>query len=187
MQDAKIEILRDEVIYEKGYTRIVVRHFRDKDGAEKEWGMVHVNSRPPGALLFALSADGKVIVERSWRIPVGASVYELPGGLNDKEHEKPEDVVRRELLEETGYEASGELIFLAEVADAPGMTDERSRIFFTRDAKKRGEPHTEAAESIETILIVPEDIPKLALSDKVFCDPKLIAAWALARDRGLIP
>src|SRR5579859_27295 len=66
-------------------------------------GYLRVESRPH-AMVFAVTDDGRVPLVRQYKYAVGAVVVQLPSGLLD-EGEEPEACARRELLEETGYEA----------------------------------------------------------------------------------
>lgn len=60
----------------------------------------------PGAVLVAPRlADGRWIVERQFRYPVGRVILEFPAGKRDP-GETAIDTGKRELVEETGYEAA---------------------------------------------------------------------------------
>src|SRR5271170_4183678 len=68
-----------------------------------------VNSN--GAVVIVpVTDDGKLVLIEQYRIPVGQRVIELPAGLAgdlpDAETEAMATAARRELLEETGYEAA---------------------------------------------------------------------------------
>src|SRR5688572_20554979 len=77
--------------------------------------------------ILAVTDDGKLVLVEQYRPPVAKSVIELPAGLVGDEagHEQEalSDAARRELLEETGYEAAA-MEFLAEGAPSAGITDE---------------------------------------------------------------
>jgi len=50
----------------------------------------------------ALTREGKILMVRQYRHAANIVSLEIPGGVIDGD-EKPEDAMRRELLEETGY------------------------------------------------------------------------------------
>jgi ADP-ribose pyrophosphatase len=60
-------------------------------------------------VLVAVTAEGRLLLTEQHREPVGGPVIELPAGLvGDRAGEADEDVLtaaRRELVEETGYDA----------------------------------------------------------------------------------
>src|SRR6476660_4648772 len=77
--------------------------------------------------IIPVTDDGKLILIEQFRMPVGKTVIELPAGLaGDVEGEENEPLVnaaRRELLEETGYEAK-EMIEVAAGTPSAGLCDE---------------------------------------------------------------
>ncbi|MCL2701814.1 MAG: NUDIX hydrolase [Phycisphaerae bacterium] len=77
--------------------------------------------------IIAVTDDGKLILVEQFRPPVQASVIELPAGLaGDQaggEGESLETAARRELLEETGYEART-MRPVARGAASAGLCDE---------------------------------------------------------------
>ncbi len=77
--------------------------------------------------IVAVTGDGKLVLTEQYRIPVGARVIELPAGLaGDVPAKATEGVVeaaRRELLEETGYEA-GQLHCLVCGPPSAGLASE---------------------------------------------------------------
>src|SRR5689334_6078705 len=85
--------------------------------------------------IVAVTNDRKLVLVEQERAPVGKRVIELPAGLagDSAGHEREDlaDAAKRELLEETGYEAS-ELKRVAEGASSAGMTDEVITLFVAR-------------------------------------------------------
>jgi ADP-ribose pyrophosphatase len=72
----------------------------DGSRAQREY-IVH-----PGAVMVVpLLDDGRLIVERQWRHPLGRVMLEFPAGKIDA-GEPPLDCAIRELVEETGYRAA---------------------------------------------------------------------------------
>lgn len=93
----------------------------------------------PGAVaVLALDEDEQVLLVRQYRHPVGAFLFELPAGLRDTDGETPLEVARRELHEETGYQAR-KWQTLTDVYLSPGASAERVRVYLARDVA----PHPE--------------------------------------------
>jgi ADP-ribose pyrophosphatase len=109
--------------------------------------------------IVAVTPDRKLVLVEQERAPVGKRVIELPAGLagDSKGHEREDlaDAARRELLEETGYEAS-ELKRVAEGAASAGMTDEVITLFVAEGLRKTGEGKGDGSEDL-TLHEVPLD------------------------------
>lgn len=101
--------------------------------------------------IAAMTPDNKIILVEQFRRPVEAQVIELPAGLvNDKTPHDPETMeaaARRELFEETGYEA-GHLELLVEGPVSSGLSAEVVAFYRARDVVKKGQGGGDASESI---------------------------------------
>lgn len=101
--------------------------------------------------IIAVTDDGKLLLVEQFRMPVGKPVVELPAGLagdvKGQETEALEKAARRELLEETGYEAA-EMRRAAEGAASAGMTDEIITLFLASGLKKTGDGAGDGSEEI---------------------------------------
>ncbi|MFN3286817.1 MAG: NUDIX hydrolase [Sphingomonadaceae bacterium] len=97
--------------------------------------------RPVGvaaAAVLAITDEGEAVLVEQRRIPVGAATIELPAGLvGDVEGETPEQAARRELREETGFEAE-HWRHLGDYVPSPGMTAERIHLFLATGLRPAG-------------------------------------------------
>src|SRR5260370_4985607 len=71
-----------------------------REGAEPYYSL----KLPDYAAVVAITEEQQVLIVRQYRPAVGHDTLELPSGLVDA-GETPGEAARRELLEETGYEA----------------------------------------------------------------------------------
>ena len=104
--------------------------------------------RHPGAVaVAALDEEGRLLLIRQYRHPVGAYMWEIPAGLLDHLDEDPLECARRELVEEAGVTARN-WSRLLHLALSPGGTSERITVYLatglTVDPASR--PHTGEAE-----------------------------------------
>ena len=75
-------------------------------------------------MVFACTSEGKVLLVEEYRPPIGRRCLCFPAGLSgDDGPESDAAAARRELLEETGYEAA-EMTFLFHGPSSPGLTSE---------------------------------------------------------------
>lgn len=117
----------------------------------RAWTIVH---RKPAVVIAPMMPDGKIILIRQERIPIGQAIWEMPSGQIDDpnaDKEKIQDTALRELREETGYELcpNGELISLGYYFSSPGFTDERGYFFLANPVQPCAEgPDRKEGESI---------------------------------------
>jgi ADP-ribose pyrophosphatase len=114
----------------------------------------------------------RVLLERQYRYAAGARLWELPAGRVDP-GEGNLAAAKRELLEETGYTASGwqkALFFYV----SPGFLDESMEVFLARDLKK-GPAQPEEDERIAVRFFPLPQAVGLAMQGKIK-DAKTIAS-----------
>lgn len=119
--------------FENPYLQVSVDHVRTPsrpDGCE--WTVAH---RKGAVGIAAVTHEKKLLLVRQERVPIRATIWELPAGQIDENADHNDTVLRatalRELREETGYElaANGELKPLGYFFPSPGFTDEHSHLF----------------------------------------------------------
>ena len=130
-----------------------------------------------------------MLVEQ-FRIPVGAPVIELPAGLaGDVVEVEPESLAataRRELLEETGYEAA-EMRLLAAGPTSAGLSNEVITFFHATGLKKihdgGGDPHERITVHEPTLDALDAWLQERAASGTLI-DPKIFAGMYLVKLSG---
>lgn len=90
---------------------------------------------PEAAAVVPFVSEDEILMVRQYRYALGKETLEIPAGKLDP-GETPEACVRRELREETGYEA-GEFTFLYTYAPAIGYSNERIHIYSARRLRKK--------------------------------------------------
>jgi ADP-ribose pyrophosphatase len=123
--------------------------------------------------ILPLIGKDKIVLIRQFRFPINKEIWEIPAGKLDK-GEKPEVGAKRELKEETGYEAK-ELRKIGEFYLSPGYSTEYMYLFLARGLKK-GEQNLEKGEKIKEVKIFSrKEVLKMIKSRKIV-DAKTILA-----------
>ena len=103
----------------------------------KGWEFVSRRDVNGIVLIVPVTDDGSIVLVEQLRPPVERNVVELPAGLSGDDeggkHETLEMSARRELLEETGYEAAT-MERLAEGPPSPGVSSEIVTYFSRRSS-----------------------------------------------------
>jgi ADP-ribose pyrophosphatase len=120
---------------------------------------------PTSACAVAITEEGKVIMVKQYRHPVGETMLEIPGGFLDA-GEDPKTAIARELLEETGYSFE-EYILLGKTAANPGVLNNYTYLFLARAGKKTAEQSLDANEEIDLHFIELEELRKMLLENKI--------------------
>jgi ADP-ribose pyrophosphatase len=145
-----------ELLLQGSFLQVRRDHVRLPDGgrATREY-VVH-----PGAVaIVPLLDDGRLVLERQYRHPVGRVLLEFPAGKIDA-GESPLACAQRELLEETGYRAA-EWARAGVVHNAAAYSTEGIEIWFAR-CLQPGERKLDAGEFIELCLMHEHELERCA-------------------------
>ena len=105
----------------------------------------------PGAvMLIPLLDDGRVVMERQWRHPLGRAFIEFPAGKIDQD-EPPLRTCERELREETGYSAE-RFTHLATINNAISYSNEHIEIYLALGLSA-GESKLDEGEFLEVFAV----------------------------------
>ena len=147
------------------YEGIIVNVRRDR--AELVDGRVtnrEVVEHPGGVAVFAMDPEGKVIMVRQYRYPMGEVVLELPAGKLEK-GEEPRDSALRELEEETGLRPEV-FIPMGVSFSSPGIMEEKIWLYFAEDLVQ-GPKHPDDGEFLEVIRVPYEELLEMARKGEI--------------------
>ncbi len=160
----------DELLYDGRFVRLLKRN---------DWEFAERPNIEGIVLVIPITDDDCLIFNEQFRIPVGKPVIELPAGLvGDQPGEQGEGLIagaHRELLEETGYQATT-MTFLTEGPPSAGITNEILTVFIARGCHKVAEGGGVDDEAIIVHKVPVADAPdwlkQQAASGKLI-DPKV--------------
>lgn len=149
------KITHDEVELSNGY-----KSFRD---------VVHHN----GGVVIVAEKDNKILMVQQYRYATKEVLYELPAGKLDKQGEDVLSAAKRELEEETGYNAEN-WESLGDIWTSPGFCSEKLYLFKASDLTFKGQ-HLDEGEVLNHIAIEKEEVFNMIKTNKIN-DAKTICA-----------
>lgn len=129
-------------------------------GADGRWEFVRRVNGVEAAVILPLTDAGEVVLVEQFRPPLGQHCVELPAGLvgDQTPGEDPFDSARRELLEETGFEAA-HWENIGKFASSPGMVGEEFHFYRATGLARVGPGGGVDGEGIEVHVVPLADIP----------------------------
>ncbi|MCL4509850.1 MAG: NUDIX hydrolase [Bacteroidetes bacterium] len=144
-----LKVLDRKVIYRGKVFSTIVDEVEYDSGHK---AIREVAEHPGGAVVLPLLDDGRIVFVYQKRYPLNEFLYELPAGKLEP-NEPPELCAKRELKEETGYDA-GQIEKLTAIYTSPGFCTERLHIFIARDLRD-GKQNLEEGEIDLKLKLIP--------------------------------
>ena len=142
-------------------------------GVKGDFGLI---KHPGASLAVPITDDGRVVILRQYRFAVARRLLEFPAGTLEL-GEDPLESMKRELGEESGYEAS-RWDELGIMLPCPAYSDEIIHIYLARNIKLLDEkPPGDIDEDIEVLLMEKDELNDCIASGKEALDGKTITAW----------
>jgi 8-oxo-dGTP pyrophosphatase MutT (NUDIX family) len=113
----------------------------------------------------AITEDNKVFMVHQYRHAAGIVSLEIPGGVID-DGEQPEQALRRELLEETGYQFD-DFELLCTVYANPSTGNNQTYCYLARGGKKVQEQALEEQEEIVVETFTIPEVKQLLANNKI--------------------
>lgn len=135
----------------------------------------------PWANVIPLTEAGRVIMVRQFRQGTRAVTLEIPGGVIEP-GESPEAGARRELLEETGYEAEA-MEELGVVHPNPAIQDNVTYTYLATGLRRVADLDPDAAEDLEVVEVDLDEVDELICRGEVTHSLVVAAFYWLHRRR----
>ncbi|MBU0477597.1 NUDIX hydrolase [bacterium] len=120
---------------------------------------------PEYAMIYAQRKDGKVLFERQYKHGLGKITLVLPAGALEK-GERAIETAKRELLEETGYQA-GRWKYVGSFLVNGNKGCGRAHFFIAKELEKISEPVIDDMEEPEIVFISEHSIMKAIFNGEI--------------------
>jgi len=164
MKDLRWKTLSSDYLFKENW--FTVRRDRCETAEGKIISPYYVFEFPTWVTAFALTTDGKVILERQYRHAIGETDYELPGGCVDDTDPSLEAAVGRELLEETGYRF-GQYEYLGKTSANPSTNSNWMHMYLATGGRLVQGQELDHNEEIEVHLFTIDELKQLLKEHKI--------------------
>jgi ADP-ribose pyrophosphatase len=157
-----------EVISSKRNASYGIFNFRTDRARSPRTGREHdcyILESTPWVNIIPLTPEKEVVLIRQYRHGIRDLTLEIPGGLVEGQ-DTPEAAAKRELCEETGYQAS-EMVSLGNVLPNPAIQNNRCYTFLAKDVFVAGKQQLDEMEDIEVLCRPLAEIPRLIREGKI--------------------
>lgn len=166
--------LESQMIYEGA----IINLRRDKVTVEKGTSYREIIEHNGGAVLAAVTDEGKMVMVRQYRKPAERVMLEVPAGKIDPD-ETPFETACRELKEETGY-TPGEVKYLTEFYPSVGYSEEVLYLYLCTGLTA-GETCPDENEALDVLEMDVEELYGMVMRAEIR-DAKTIIAIMMVRD-----
>ncbi len=161
--------LKSECVYDG---RIMTVQRDDVELATGQKSFREVVRHSGGVVVLALKDEETILMVKQFRYPIAQTVWEVPAGKLEK-GENPDDACKRELEEETGYQAE-KWTSLGYINTSPGFCDEKLYLYKAEKLKFVGE-HPDDGEIISAFEMKLDDV-RAKIKNGEINDAKTICA-----------
>jgi ADP-ribose pyrophosphatase len=158
-REGEYELRGTETVYEGRVITLVKDTVAMPGGGESVREVVH---HPGAVAVVALDDEGRVVLLRQFRHPVGGYLWELPAGLRDADGEPPLETAKRELAEEVEL-AAERWSLLTTHFSSPGFCDEQVLVYLAEGLSDVSRPDGFTVEHEELDM----EVRRVPLSDAV--------------------
>ncbi len=161
--------LNSSEIYQGKVFKISCDDVELSDGSKTKREVVHHN----GGVVISAEINNKILIVQQFRYATGEVLYELPAGKLDRRDEDVLSAAKRELEEETGYNAKMWKA-LGYIWTSPGFCTEKLYLFKASELTFKGQ-HLDDGEILNYSAIDKDEVFNM-IKDGRINDAKTIAA-----------
>lgn len=125
----------------------------------------YVLEYPNWVCTVAITEENKILMVRQYRHAAGIVSLEIPGGVIDGD-EAPASAIRRELLEETGYQFD-DIEHLATIYPNPSTANNQVYCYLSKGGKKVQEQNLDEHEELVVEEYTIAQVKQLLLDNKI--------------------
>ena len=129
--------------------------------ATREW-----IKHPGASSVIPILPDGRIVLVRQYRYPIGRVTLEVPAGKLDSPDEDPLYCATRELSEETGYQAD-RIEKLTTIATTVGFSNEYIHLYLA-EGLTPGKQHPDEDEFINVVKIPLDEAVQMVLDGRIY-------------------
>lgn len=171
-----MKVISSKEVLKNKLFRVVDEVATDPSGFEIHRNIVR---HPGSAVMMAVDNEDRVLLVKQFRLPAQKELWELPAGRLDP-GESPEEAAKRELREETGFDAK-EWTLLSSFWASPGYVDEKMNLFLAKDLTEgKAEPMED--ERIEIGWFGKDELQQMVRRGEIQ-DAKTLVGYFLWLDR----
>lgn len=161
--------IKSENIYSGRVFSVTHDEVELSDGYKTYRDVVHHN----GGVVIVAENDGNILMVRQYRYATGEVLSELPAGKLDKENEDILSAAKRELEEETGFNAEN-WESLGYIWTSPGFCSEKLYLFKASELSFKGQ-HLDEGEILKYVQVPREKVFEMVKNGEI-SDAKTICA-----------
>lgn len=185
-----MKILKRETVFNGKFLKVKKKYFESKTGKKGVWEVVERKRLYTGrvVIIFALTKNKEVILEKIYRVPLEGYAIELPAGLTDRKGESERETAKRELLEETGFKAKKMIPIISSTGGDTSLASSEIIYFFSPDVEFVGRRGNDEEEEIEVLKVPLKRLVDFILNppQKIKIDSKILAILPILEKKKLI-
>ncbi len=179
MNNYRWQILKERLLLDKRpWLRVVEQTVRLPDGEVIDDYLLA--EAPSYAIIFPVLPDGRIIAVEEYKHGIGRVIWQLPAGILEPD-EDPLLGAKRELLEETGYEA-GQWQPMGSYYDDSNRGMSLGYYFFATDLVQVAKPDAGDLDEVRPIVLTPAEM-RAAIDNGRVAAAGVVASMMLGLER----